>query len=55
MSGITAGLQPSAVPPTAPGNAAELREDGATTERTLLVSGLTLYVAWIVGTVVGVL
>lgn len=39
----------------AAGNAAEPRAVGATTERTLLVSGLTLYVAWIVGTVVGVL
>jgi 4-azaleucine resistance transporter AzlC len=39
----------------AAGNAADPRTVGAVTERTLLYSGLTLYVAWIVGTVVGVL
>ena len=39
----------------AAGNAAEPRARGAATERTLLYSGLTLYVAWIVGTVIGVL
>jgi 4-azaleucine resistance transporter AzlC len=39
----------------AAGNAADPRTVGAVTERTLLYSGLTLYVAWIAGTVVGVL
>jgi predicted branched-subunit amino acid permease len=39
----------------AAGNAAEPRTVGAATERTLLVSGLTLYIAWLVGTVAGVL
>ena len=39
----------------AAGNAVPPGAVGAATERTLLVSGLTLYVAWIVGTVVGVL
>lgn len=39
----------------AAGNTAEPRAVGAATERTLLYSGLTLYVAWFVGTVVGVL
>jgi len=39
----------------AAGNAVEPRVVGKATERTLLVAGLTLYVAWIVGTVVGVL
>ena len=39
----------------AAGNAVEPRAVGATTERTLLVAGLTLWVAWLVGTVVGVL
>jgi predicted branched-subunit amino acid permease len=38
----------------AAGNAAPPGAAGAATERTLLYSGLTLYVAWIVGTVVGV-
>ena len=39
----------------AAGNSVEPRLVGATTERTLLVAGLTLWVAWLVGTVVGVL
>ncbi|MGH7367520.1 MAG: AzlC family ABC transporter permease [Candidatus Rokuibacteriota bacterium] len=39
----------------AAGNAAPPHAVGAATERTLLVSGLTLYLAWLVGTVVGVL
>lgn len=39
----------------AAGNAVEPRVVGATTERTLLVTGLTLWIAWLVGTVVGVL
>jgi len=39
----------------AAGNAARPGAVGAATERTLLVSGLTLYVAWLVGTLVGVL
>lgn len=39
----------------AAGNAVEPRLVGATTERTLLVAGLTLWIAWLVGTVVGVL
>ena len=39
----------------AAGNAVEPRAVGATTERTLLVAGLALWVAWLVGTVVGVL
>jgi predicted branched-subunit amino acid permease len=39
----------------AAGNAVEPRAVGTTTERTLLVAGLTLWVAWLVGTVVGVL
>jgi len=39
----------------AAGNAVEPRAVGATTERTLLVAGLTLWIAWLVGTVVGVL
>jgi predicted branched-subunit amino acid permease len=39
----------------AAGNAVEPRAVGATTERTLLVAGLTLWVAWLVGTLVGVL
>jgi 4-azaleucine resistance transporter AzlC len=39
----------------AAGNAAPPHAVGAATERTLLYSGLTLYVAWLVGTVVGVL
>jgi predicted branched-subunit amino acid permease len=39
----------------AAGNTAPPRAVGAVTERTLLYSGLTLYVAWLVGTVVGVL
>ena len=39
----------------AAGNAVEPRAVGATTERTLLVAGLTLWVAWLVATVVGVL
>ncbi|HSE03742.1 MAG TPA: AzlC family ABC transporter permease [Methylomirabilota bacterium] len=39
----------------AAGNAADPRAVGAVTERTLLYSGLTLYVAWFVGTAVGVL
>jgi predicted branched-subunit amino acid permease len=39
----------------AAGNAVEPRVVGATTERTLLVAGLTLWIAWLVGTVVGVL
>ena len=39
----------------AAGNAAEPRAVGAATERTLLFAGLTLYVAWLLGTVVGVL
>jgi predicted branched-subunit amino acid permease len=39
----------------AAGNAAEERAVGAATERTLLVSGVTCYLAWLVGTLVGVL
>jgi predicted branched-subunit amino acid permease len=39
----------------AAGNTVETRAVGATTERTLLVAGLTLWVAWLVGTVIGVL
>lgn len=39
----------------AAGNVAAPRAVGTATERTLLYSGLTLYVAWLVGTVVGVL
>ncbi len=39
----------------AAGNTAPPQPVGAVTERTLLYSGLTLYVAWLVGTVVGVL
>lgn len=39
----------------AAGNSVEPRLVGATTERTLLVAGLTLWIAWLVGTVVGVL
>ena len=39
----------------AAGNTAPPQAVGAVTERTLLYSGLTLYVAWLVGTVVGVL
>jgi predicted branched-subunit amino acid permease len=39
----------------AAGNAVEPRAAGATTERTLLVAGLTLWIAWLVGTVIGVL
>jgi predicted branched-subunit amino acid permease len=39
----------------AAGNAVEPAAVGRTTERTLLVAGLTLYVAWLVGTLVGVL
>lgn len=39
----------------AAGNRAAPRAVGAVTERTLLFAGLTLYVAWLVGTVVGVL
>jgi predicted branched-subunit amino acid permease len=39
----------------AAGNDAPPRAVGAATERTLLWSGITLYVAWIAGTVVGVL
>ena len=39
----------------AAGNRAAPRVVGAVTERTLLFAGLTLYVAWLVGTVVGVL
>lgn len=39
----------------AAGNAAPSHTVGAATERTLLYSGLTLYAAWLVGTVVGVL
>jgi predicted branched-subunit amino acid permease len=39
----------------AAGNAAPPGAVGAATERTLLVSGLTLYAAWLVGTLVGVL
>jgi predicted branched-subunit amino acid permease len=39
----------------AAGNAAEGRAVGAATERTLLFSGLTCYLAWLVGTLVGAL
>lgn len=39
----------------AAGNAAEGRAVGAVTERTLLFSGVTCYVAWLVGTLVGAL
>jgi len=39
----------------AAGNRAAPRAVGAVTERTLLFAGLTLYAAWLVGTVVGVL
>jgi branched chain amino acid efflux pump len=39
----------------AAGNAVEPHAVGATTERTLLVAGLTLYVAWLAGTLAGVL
>lgn len=39
----------------AAGNAVEPAAVGRTTERTLLVAGLTLYVAWLAGTLVGVL
>jgi branched chain amino acid efflux pump len=39
----------------AAGNSVEPRLVGATSERTLLVAGLTLWMAWLVGTVVGVL
>lgn len=39
----------------AAGNTAPPHAVAAATERTLLYSGLTLYVAWLVGTVVGVL
>lgn len=39
----------------AAGNAAPAPAVGAATERTLLYAGLTLYVAWIIGTIVGVL
>lgn len=39
----------------AAGNTVETRAVGATTERTLLVAGLTLWIAWLVGTVIGVL
>ena len=39
----------------AAGNSVEPRRVGVTTERTLLVAGLTLWIAWLVGTVVGVL
>ncbi len=39
----------------AAGNAAEGRAVGAATERTLLFSGVTCYVAWLVGTLIGVL
>jgi 4-azaleucine resistance transporter AzlC len=37
----------------AAGNTVEPRAVGATTERTLLVAGLTLWIAWLVGTVIG--
>ena len=39
----------------AAGNTVEPRVVGATTERTLLVAGLTLWIAWLIGTVVGVM
>ncbi len=39
----------------AAGNQVPAHAVGRTTERTLLVAGLTLYVAWLVGTLVGVL
>jgi predicted branched-subunit amino acid permease len=39
----------------AAGNAVEPAAVGRTTERTLLVAGLTLHVAWLAGTLVGVL
>ena len=39
----------------AAGNTVEPRAVGATTERTLLVAGLTLWIAWLIGTVVGVM
>lgn len=39
----------------AAGNAADERARSAVTERTVLVAGLMLYVAWIIGTVVGVM
>jgi predicted branched-subunit amino acid permease len=39
----------------AAGNAAQGRAVGAATERTLLFSGVTCYLAWLVGTLVGVL
>lgn len=39
----------------AAGNAAEGRAVGAVTERTLLFSGVTCYVAWLVGTLIGAL
>ena len=39
----------------AAGNAAEPAAVGRSTERTLLVAGLTLYAAWLLGTLVGVL
>jgi 4-azaleucine resistance transporter AzlC len=39
----------------AAGNTVDPRAVGATTERTLLVAGLTLWIAWLIGTVVGVM
>ena len=39
----------------AAGNTAEPPAVGATTERTLLVAGLTLWIAWLIGTLVGVM
>ena len=39
----------------AAGNAVPPRDLAAVTERTLLVTGVVLYVAWLVGTVIGVL
>jgi predicted branched-subunit amino acid permease len=39
----------------AAGNTVDARAVGATTERTLLVAGLTLWIAWMIGTVVGVM
>ena len=39
----------------AAGNAAEPAAKSRTTERTVLVSGLVLYVAWLIGTIIGVL
>jgi predicted branched-subunit amino acid permease len=39
----------------AAGNAAEPRDAAAVTERTMLVTGVVLYAAWLVGTLIGVL